>query len=351
MDHMERLWKNNNIYRESGMFAGKKRINLMFPAQNIISVTAHVSGEVFLSGRDFYHEPGDNFITWSAGSKIPYLPPESLHPTAGNNLRLYPDPTANAVSGAVNGGNLLFDNRDFFALNQVDISYTTLAMDFSSDLDFQRDRLPYFREKLARQQPLKITLIGDSISFGLNATKVVDSPPFAPCYIEQVAAAAGVNISVCNRAVSGTGICDAADIEADYLEDSPNLLIIAYGMNNFAGMPVELFVSKLQELISSCRMKNPHTEYVVVSSMSGHPGWKPTPPGPDRIYAEELRKFVASQDSYVALADVHKVWCKFLERKDFYDLTGNGVNHPNDYGHRIYASVILELLTGKKFFN
>ena len=48
--------------------------------------------------------------------------------------------------------------------------------------------------------------------------------------------------------------------------------------------------------------------------------------------------------------DVQKVWKKFLERKDFYDLSGNGVNHPNDYGHRIYASVLLHLLAGAEMF-
>ncbi len=349
MDHMERLWKNNDICRESGMFAGKKRINLMFPAQNITSVTAHVSGEVFLPGRDFCHEPGDDFITRPESSKIPYLPESALHPV--ENLRLYPDPAANAVAGGIDGGNLLFDNRDFFALNQVDICYTAAAVDFSTGSDFQSDRLPRFRRKLARREPLKITLIGDSISYGLNATEVIDSPPFAPCYIEQVAAGLGPNITLCNRAVSGTGIQNAVDVETEYSGDSPDLLIIAYGMNNFAGMPVEKFIGKLQELISGCRKINPHTEYVVVTSMSGHPGWKPTPPGPDREYADGLRNFTAAQESYVALADVHKVWSKFLERKDFYDLTGNGVNHPNDYGHRIYASVILELLTGENFFN
>jgi hypothetical protein len=26
------------------------------------------------------------------------------------------------------------------------------------------------------------------------------------------------------------------------------------------------------------------------------------------------------------------------------DLTGNGLNHPNDFGHRLYAQAILEYL-------
>jgi hypothetical protein len=45
----------------------------------------------------------------------------------------------------------------------------------------------------------------------------------------------------------------------------------------------------------------------------------------------------------IAVADVTSLWTKALERKTFYDLTGNGVNHPNDFGHRLYAHVLIEL--------
>ena len=32
-----------------------------------------------------------------------------------------------------------------------------------------------------------------------------------------------------------------------------------------------------------------------------------------------------------------------LKHKQYWDLTGNGVNHPNDFGHRIYAQVLTSL--------
>ncbi|MEC8800536.1 MAG: hypothetical protein VXX55_07230 [Planctomycetota bacterium] len=32
------------------------------------------------------------------------------------------------------------------------------------------------------------------------------------------------------------------------------------------------------------------------------------------------------------------------QAKKTWDLTGNGVNHPNDFGHRVYAQVRCELL-------
>ena len=42
-----------------------------------------------------------------------------------------------------------------------------------------------------------------------------------------------------------------------------------------------------------------------------------------------------------ALADVTTFWLALLERKGALDLTGNGLNHPNDFGHRFYADVVL----------
>ena len=44
------------------------------------------------------------------------------------------------------------------------------------------------------------------------------------------------------------------------------------------------------------------------------------------------------------LADLSSVWAELHRHKRDLDLTGNGVNHPNDFGHRIYAQVLSSLL-------
>jgi hypothetical protein len=46
----------------------------------------------------------------------------------------------------------------------------------------------------------------------------------------------------------------------------------------------------------------------------------------------------------MVLADMTTLWLELLERKNAYDLSGNGLNHPNDFGHRVYAQIILGLL-------
>jgi hypothetical protein len=48
----------------------------------------------------------------------------------------------------------------------------------------------------------------------------------------------------------------------------------------------------------------------------------------------------------VVLADVTRLWSELIARKDPHDLSGNGLNHPNDFGHRMYAQTILASIGG-----
>ena len=48
------------------------------------------------------------------------------------------------------------------------------------------------------------------------------------------------------------------------------------------------------------------------------------------------------------MADLTSIWTEFLHRKKDWDQSGNGVNHPNDFGHRVYAQAIAALLVASK---
>ena len=59
------------------------------------------------------------------------------------------------------------------------------------------------------------------------------------------------------------------------------------------------------------------------------------------IYQNALKELT---DNGIVLADMTALTSDILRFKSFYDITGNGVNHPNDFGHRLYAQVILSML-------
>lgn len=45
----------------------------------------------------------------------------------------------------------------------------------------------------------------------------------------------------------------------------------------------------------------------------------------------------------MAIADITSVHLQLLETKAYRDMTGNNINHPNDFLTRIYAQVIMEV--------
>jgi hypothetical protein len=52
-------------------------------------------------------------------------------------------------------------------------------------------------------------------------------------------------------------------------------------------------------------------------------------------YADATKQ--AAKASGCAYADVYGVWETVLRRKDQSSLLGNNINHPNDFGHWLYA--------------
>jgi len=42
----------------------------------------------------------------------------------------------------------------------------------------------------------------------------------------------------------------------------------------------------------------------------------------------------------IGMVDIHRVQLSLMERKRFVDMTGNNVNHPNDFMVRVYAQTV-----------
>jgi hypothetical protein len=61
------------------------------------------------------------------------------------------------------------------------------------------------------------------------------------------------------------------------------------------------------------------------------------------MFAEYRDALASLTGEGVALANLTAVWEELLKSKHDYDLIGNGLNHPNDFGHRLYAQTILAL--------
>ena len=130
-------------------------------------------------------------------------------------------------------------------------------------------------------------------------------------------------------------------LDRDVLRFNPDLVILAFGMNDSAGVSSESYQTNTRKMIEDIRKQLPNAEFVLVASMLGNRDWTTLKHELFPKYRDALKELC---EPGIALADMTSIWTGILERKQDWDQTGNGVNHPNDFGHRIYAQVIAKLL-------
>jgi lysophospholipase L1-like esterase len=213
--------------------------------------------------------------------------------------------------------------------------------------------LPRTIARLESKEPLRLVVLGDSISAGANASAFIRANPYLPPYPQRVArgleALGASHVTLINLAVGGKTSSWGLTRLPDVIADKPDLLIIAFGMNDAlrgdsVGALPRQYGSNMREMITRARRALPKCEIILVASMIGNPDWDHLEQSRFRQFRDELLRL---EGPGVAVADVTSFWAAVLKRKSFADLTGNGLNHPNDFGHQIYSQVILELMRSK----
>ena len=209
----------------------------------------------------------------------------------------------------------------------------------------QLKHLPKTAAKLNSTVPLKLCIIGDSISAGCNASALSGVPPHLPPYPELWAEAIRRHrkgdVILENFALSGTGMKYGLEVVEAVMAEAPDLVVIAYGMNDVGFNPVDDYLCHAARIVKTIQKRNHETEIILVATMMGNPDWVYTPRENFFLFRDALKSLCGPG---IALADLTSLWSDLLEVKSYQDLTGNGVNHPNDFGHRIYAQFLLDLL-------
>ena len=241
---------------------------------------------------------------------------------------------------------LLYGPGRWFHDHQVEVTYRRKAFTWKGTIPhFAAEQLPNTLAKLKGGEPLMIGVSGDSIAAGGDASGLNKVAPQQPAFPELVTQQLGQSyksaITLKNRAVGGWSIANGnADLDA-LLAEKPQLIIMAYGMNDVGRRDPAWFKGQAEEFIQHARKADPHVELILVTPMLGHVEWIHTPREMFFSYRDELQSLCGPG---IVLADVTSVWHELLQTKHDLDLTGNGLNHPNDYGHRLYAQVLLALL-------
>ncbi len=236
-----------------------------------------------------------------------------------------------------------FDDNSWFHNHMVFISYKHALSDEKVGENFDEKVLPNTLRLLKeKKRPVRVVLFGDSISYGLNSSGKSLTAPYSPTWGDFVAQELSkyykTPVIFFNRALGGmTSDWGANEVANLATPDKPDLLIIAFGMND--GCSKEKFKDNLQTIISDVRKVNPSAEVILVNSMMANSEWRTCP------NHEEYAKVQADMETKgIALADVRAMHKRLLKQKRFIDMTGNNINHPNDFLSRVYAQTVLQKL-------
>ena len=319
--------------QEAGQALASAR--LLFAPKAMPRLTKATGEVAYEAERDFTWPPGGREIVLTAKSRIPFRTQVLLPPGS-------PDSIAASRDGKKH---LLYGEGHFFHDQQVLAAYEPAEAWTGPIPAVDATGLARTRARLRAKQPVKIVMLGDSISTGANASGVVDAPPgqmgYPDLVVDGLSRRFGGPVTLTNLSVGGMNAPWGVGQMTAAIAEEPDLFLIAFGMNDASGRcSPSKYRKDTARMASVMRTARPDCDVICVATMTANHDWQFAAPDFYPAYRDQL---LTLRKPGLAVADVTSVWSWIVARKKFLDLAGNGVNHPNDFGHRLYADVILAL--------
>jgi len=342
-DLLRPFWQGTVMQGESVLFirdetTGESHASVLFPILDV-PVIHNSSGTVtYEAGRDFL---------WNRESREIILPSDSRIPSrTTQELRRPAKSQKYELTHRDGNGEIFFGSRLEYAEMQVCVTYSHAPDLWDGEVPkFDRASLPRTIDRLLSRKPVSIVVVGDSISAGCNASGWAEGVPFQPAYPEllrrNLAERFQGQVTMANPSVGGTDTAWVLNAIDQVVESKPDLVIIAFGMNDSAGRPAAEYRQNTEAVMEKIRDRLPDVEFILVASMLGNADWTRLQ---QPLFPQYRDALASLSKPGVALADLTSIWTGFLALKKDWDQTGNGVNHPNDFGHRVYAQVLSALL-------
>ncbi len=311
-------------------------IPLMYNADRIVSVRSATLGTEYKMGVDY------NII----GGKLQLYKTKSVKTIPYSTYYT----STQTILPCCRGGYMYFSEGSEMHLQQLAVTYVTDDEWTGAIPEGQSTSLPKTVSKLENKQNLNVLFYGDSITVGCNASgwSGLNCAPYSQTWylmtVNALKAKYGyTNISYTNTAVGGKtaqwGAENANSLAAAY---SPDLAFIAFGTNDGSmGVAPATFKAQIQTIITSIRAVNPNCEIILVAPILPNPEalvWS----GIQGDYLPVLEELCGAG---IVVADLTTVYRHFLTLKRYCDMTGNNVNHPNDFIVRLYSQTMLRTIT------
>lgn len=321
------LWEGETIAEESAWVMENGQVNLLCEPLEILRIES-ADGCVYRPGEDYVL--GNGHIELPPGSTIPQTHPHELHWPERRNANDQP---------AVQGGFWLCDPATIRKL-QIRITYRHAG--WTGPVPAKKgELLPRTRKSIEEGRSVYTLFYGDSITEGLDATGHSGAAPNMPIWTDL---ASHELLEPVNTAIAGISTPFALrHAGARAANIRPELAVLAFGMNDGTGMqlPTRQFIANIRAMMELIRAKKPECEFVLVAGILPNTqiSWCAQPLVSD--YAQALMDL---EEPGVAVMDMGAVHEYLLTRKTYQDLSGNNVNHPNDFLARVYAHMLRRTL-------
>lgn len=343
-----KFWRGEIVYNESvyplqNPDGTMPAIPLMYDAERVISVRDGTLGTEYKYGTDYTVSDG-KLIILTTGN-IPTIKYTSY------KVASKPADTS-TWQPCRDGGYTFFSEGSLFHRAQLAVTYTHKDSWAGPIPESKAQLLPKTFSKLQNREKLTVVFNGDSITYGANASGLpsVNVAPHMPLWTDMTIAglkkAYGyTDINSVNTAVGGMNSAwGAANANENISKYNPDLVFISFGQNDAPqGVTPEQFEANIKSIISTVRAKNPECEFVLVANMRSNP---------DTYFETHQASFLpvlkSLEEEGIAVADVTSIHTYLMGIKTFADMTGNNVNHPNDFLIRFYAQIMLTALTPSK---
>lgn len=338
-DYLEPFYRTGRMFRESVLFwkeNGESWAELRFKPKKIIECLTSDERTEFLEGKDFRVE-GRKIIALSG--KIPAISPEEYRGEKADEQQRE-DMRRYGIKGPLYSESFFIDRQVVFSYE-----YATERENIKTE-DLRAGKL-HETEKKLRQGKIKAVLYGDSISVGCTSSGYMNKPPFLPNWFTLFTGALqelyGTVIAAINASESGMTSEWGVNYMKDRLPQDADLYIFAWGMNDGTSrISPERYEENIRKMILYTDRKT--TEYILISPMIPNPDAELTDGkkflGEQEEYIDRLYNFFSPRIAISNMTDFHK---RLLVSKKYCDLTGNNINHPNDFLSRMYAVNLLEI--------
>ncbi len=349
--YLKPIWYPGIMYHETALLVGEEdAAPLIYEPERILSVRDYGLNIEYKEGVDYAVE--GKKIRRLPGSSMPFFEFDEYYRKTPDSIevRLNADLLpANEKESRY----LKYGEGDTFTKQQIAVTYVHKDAWKGIKPTGRPQNLSDAIRKI-KDGKAKIEFFGDSITVGCNASGTIyggNNPPYCESWPEMVVRYLqdkyGVELEVTNTAIGGTTTRQGADrFEKDVLSYAPDLLIIGYGMND-PGTSLEEYKGMIGQMIGQYRQKVADGNVILISPMlpNVETNWCVLQPQFEKVLAE-----LAEENNFCALAPMTSLHRDILKAgKRYRDMTGNNVNHPNDFIIRVYAQAVLTALLGNDF--